>query len=111
MTILAMSLRISGHGKTIAKWAIIGTLGILFLVFFVRVAVWEANYYNEKDGSEREVLAAETQQEELVEEKPSDDDVRNYYVSAEKPRYLTISKLGVEDARILPVSINSDGAL
>jgi hypothetical protein len=66
MTILAMSLRISGHGKTIAKWAIIGTLGILVLVFFVRVAVWEANYYNEKDGSEREVLAVETQQEELV---------------------------------------------
>lgn len=106
-----MSLRISGHGKTIAKWAIVGTLGILVLVFFVRVAVWEANYYNEKDGSEREVLAVETQQEELVEEKPSEEDVYNYYVSAEKPRYLTISKLGVENARILPVSINSDGAL
>lgn len=104
-----MSLKISGHGKIIAKWVTIVLFCALFLVFLIRVAVWENQYYNEKEGSERE--AAVENEVELVEEPPSDDEVKNYYVAPDRPRYLSIAKLGVKNARILPVSVNEDGEL
>ena len=105
-----MSLKISGRWKTILKWAIIALLGIFALVFVIRVATWENYYYNEKEGSER--AAATTEKEvELVEEPPTETEVKNYYVSPEKPRYLSIAKLGVSNARILPVSVNEDREL
>lgn len=105
-----MSLKISGHGKTIAKWAAIALLGIFVLVFFIRVAVWENDYYNEKEGSEREAATME-KEVELVEEPPTETEVWSYYVGPDKPRYLSIAKLGISNARILPVSVNEDGEL
>ena len=49
-----MSLKIKGWRKII-KWTVWGALGLLLLVFFVKVATYEANYYSEKEGSERAV--------------------------------------------------------
>ena len=106
-----MSLKIKGWRKII-KWSVWGTLVVLFVVFFVRVVTFEANYYAEKDGSERAV--AETVQEpeeELIEEEPTEEEVREYIVPADHPRYLTVSKLGINNARILLMGVNSKGEL
>lgn len=106
-----MSLKIKGWRKII-KWSVWGTLGVLFVVFLVRVATFEANYYAEKDGSERAV--AETVQEpeeELIEEEPTEDEVREYIVPADYPRYLSIDKLGIDKTRILQMGVNSKGEL
>ena len=91
-------------------WVIIA---ILLLVFVVRVTVFEYNYLAEKEGSERVVLASEEvePEEELVEIKPTETEVVEYKVAPGRPRYLTIEKLGIDKARILPMGVNSKGEL
>lgn len=105
-----MSLKINGWRKFI-KWAIYALLGILFLVFLIRVISFENYYYNEKEGSERAVVESTEEEEELVEVKPTETEVVEYTVAPERPRYLSIDKLGVKNARILAVGVNMSGEL
>lgn len=107
-----MSLKIKGWRK-IVKWAIWSVLGVLLLIFLIKVAVFEANYYSEKEGSERDVteVVEEEPEEELVEVEPTEEEVREYIVSPDRPRYLTVEKLGIYNARILPMGVNSRGEL
>lgn len=109
MTILGMSLKNSW--KTIAKWAIWAVVAILFLVFLIRVAVFENDYYNSKQGSERDIPEMISAGDELDEEKPEEDEVREYTVAPDRPRYLTIEKLGVANARVLAMGVNTEGEL
>lgn len=111
MTISAMSLKIKGWRKII-KWAIWSVIGILFLVFLIRVISYENYYYNEKEGSERAItVSTTTEEEELEEEKPTEQQINEYTVAADRPRYLTIPKLGIKNARILPMGVKSSGEL
>ncbi len=111
MTISVMSLKIKGWRKFV-KWGFWLILGILFLMFFIRVATFEHAYYNEKEGSERAVaVEAEEEAEELIEEEPTEEEVREYTVAADRPRYLTIEKLGIYNARILAMGVNTKGEL
>ena len=103
-----MSLRIS-NGRTIFKWVVISILVILFLVFFFKVMIFEKIYYDEKEGSARAI--AIEMDEELVEVPPSDNEVAEYRVAADRPRYLSIEKLGISKARILPMGVNDKGEL
>ena len=64
MMISKMSLKINGWRK-IVKWCIWGVLGVLFLVFFIRVTTFEASYYSEKYGSER-AAAQNNNQDDLI---------------------------------------------
>ena len=105
-----MSLKIKGWRK-ITKLVIWLVLGILLLVFLVRVTTFEASYYGEKEGSERATAVSNGSGEELIEEKPSEQDVAEYTVAADRPRYLSVEKLGVENARILPMGVNTKGEL
>ena len=104
-----MSLRIGGNGRAIAKWTIIFILVGLIVGFVVRVALFEKDYYEEKEGSERAV--AMDMGEDLVEEPPTEQEVVEYTVAADRPRYLTIDRLGINNARMLPMGINADGEL
>lgn len=108
-----MSLKIDLSPKRILKWVATALLALVVVVFFIRVAVWENAYYREKEGSERaEVISmAVEEQEELIEEKPTEQEVVEYTVPADRPRYLTINKLGVYNARILPMGVSSSGEL
>ena len=113
MMILGMSLKINGWRK-IVKWSIWGVVGLLFLIFFIRVVTFEVGYYSEKEGSERavvETVTEEEEEEELVEEEPTEQEVREYIVAADRPRYLTVEKLGIRNARILPMGLNNKGEL
>ena len=105
-----MSLKIKGWRK-ITKWAVWSALGVLLLGFFVRVASFEANYYGEKEGSERAVAERANEEEELIEVEPTEDEIRQYTVAPDRPRYLTIEKLGINKARILPMGVNDKGEL
>lgn len=106
-----MSLKIRNWRKFV-KWGIYAVLGVLFLVFVIRIMVFEHNYYDEKEGSERAILAlAEPEEEELIEVEPTEAEIVEYNVAPERPRYLTIEKLGVYNARILAMGVNSDGEL
>lgn len=105
-----MSLKIKGWRK-ITKWAIWSVLGVLFLVFLIRVATFEASYYAEKEGSERAVAETSEPEEELIEVEPTEQEVREYTVAPDRPRYLTIEKLGIKKARILAMGVNTKGEL
>lgn len=108
--ILKMSLKIN-NWRTIVKWVIYTLLLILLLIFVVRVLVFEHNYYNEKEGSERVTMSLADPAEDLIEQPPTTTEVAEYTVAADKPRYLTVEKLGVDKARILPMGVNSKGEL
>lgn len=104
-----MSLKIKGW-RNITKWAVIGVLVVLFLVFLIRVATFENNYYSSREGTERAV-AEQNDNTELDETKPTDDEVKEYTVAPDRPRYLTIEKLGVANSRILPMGRTITGEL
>ena len=109
-----MSLRVEKGWRQIVKWAIWSVIGILVLVFVIRVVTFEASYYSEKEGSERAVVvtnAPAIEEEELIEEEPTEVEVKEYNVAPDRPRYLTIEKLGIYKARILPMGVNANGEL
>ena len=97
--------------RSILKWAIWSVLLILLLIYFIRVISFENYYYNEKEGSERAVSTIIQDEEDLDENKPSDDEVKEYIVAPDRPRYLSIEKLGVNKSRILPMGVNASGEL
>lgn len=113
MTILKMSLKLKVSPKLIAKWVAIGLAGVLFLVFFIRVVTFESKYYSEMEGSERDVVetAVEEEEEPLIEEVPTEEEVVEYTVAADRPRYLSIGRLGIVRARIIPVGVKPNGEL
>lgn len=103
-----MSLKIT-NGRAIVKWTFVSILTVVFAVFFVRVLVFEHQYYNEKEGSERAV--AMDMGDDLVEVAPSDQEVKEWTVAADRPRYLSIERLGIKNSRVLPMGINEAGEL
>ncbi|MDO5829460.1 MAG: class F sortase, partial [Methanocorpusculum sp.] len=115
MTILAMNSKNSFH---ITGWrrivsVVIWSITIIALsIFIVRTAVWEHNYYAEKEGSERVVVESAPVEEEVVEEeKPTEQTVIEYTVAADRPRYLTIDKIGVSKSLIKSMGLKANGQL
>lgn len=107
-----MSLKLGGNWKRVVKWVALGIVGVFILVFFVRVATWESDYYARMAGSERATVGeVEEEEEELIEEEPTEEEVAEWIVAADRPRYLSIEKLGIVNARVLPVRINASGEL
>ncbi len=110
------NFKIDFSPKRIIKWVIWAILAIFFLVFLIRVSSFENYYYNAKEGSEREVSPENassivTTQEDLIEEPPTEQEVYEYNVAADRPRYLTIEKRGIRNTRILPMGVNKKGEL
>ena len=103
-----MSLKIK-HWRQVAKWVGWTIVGVLFLVFVVRVATFENQYYASKEGSERAV--ARNQESNLIEEEPTEEEIEDYTVEEMNPRYLTIEKLGINRARVIPMGVNVLGEL
>ena len=119
MMISKMSLRIEFGWKKITKWCILSILALLVAIFFIRVVTWEDAYYREKEGSERDVVQTKSEtgepiaveEEELIEVEPTDEEVYEYTVAPDRPRYLTIDALGIYNARVLAMGVDSNGAL
>lgn len=109
MTILETNLKIKGGWRRVAKWAIWSVITLVFLGFLIRVATFEAWYYGEKEGSERAAVA--TEESTLDETVPTEEEIIEYTVAADRPRYLSIEKLGITNARVLAMGINSKGEM
>lgn len=99
-----------GWRKTV-KWVGLGLVVVLIAGFFLRVAIWENDYYARMEGSERAAAVETEPEEELVEVEPTETEVAEWTVAPDRPRYLTIEKLGVYKARVIPMGINSRGEL
>ena len=106
-----MSLKINLNWKQVLKWGLVAIFGIFLLVFFIKTATFEDSYYREKEGSERATAAEVEEEEELSEEVPTEEQVTEYTVAADRPRYLSIPKLGVVNSRIIAVGVKANGEL
>lgn len=104
-----MSLKIQNWKNHIPK-IIIAIIAILFLGCIIRIAVWEHGYYQEKEGTERKVTE-EIENPDVDETEVTIEEVEQYTVAADKPRYLSIDKLGISNARIVEVGVESTGQL
>ena len=99
--------------RTLISKILLGIVLFCLTFFFARTAVWEYYYYAEKEGSPRAVVenvAAEAP-EELEETEVTETERYEYTVAPDLPRYLTIEKLGIHNARVLPMGINDKGEL
>lgn len=88
-------------------WAIIF---LLLAGFFIKIAVFEHHYYQSKEGVARQVPVV-VDVEPIDEEKPTETVVEQYTVGPALPRYLSIQKLGIVNARIIQVGIRANGEL
>lgn len=94
--------------RTILYYSFITLLVLVLVVFFLRVFLWEKAYYEEKEGSKR---VAPTYTETLVLDETEPENVEDYTVPLSHPRYLSIEKLGIKNARILQVGLRSNSEL
>lgn len=80
-----------------------------------RFGVWEHNYYSSKEGSERAISpsinGAPSTGSDVDESDITDQQVVDYVVAPDRPRYLTIPKLNIKNARILEVGTTHNGQL
>ena len=82
--------------------------------FFIKTAVWEYFYYKEKEGSPRATV--ETSEEapepvEVDETEITEKQRAEYFVPADYPRYLSIEKLGIVNARVIELGLTANGEL
>ena len=108
-----MSLKISSLKKYRSK-IIWGAVLAVFAGCLLRVMIWETNYYNEKEGSARATSpspAVVVDTSDVDETEITDDQISEWVVAANRPRYLSIEKLGITNARVLPVGVSSSGQL
>ncbi len=95
---------------------IIGIIVLLLAtVFFGRVAIWEHAYLNRMEGSERATSSLNTNTEGTEEEVdkaiPTETEISEYIVAADRPRYLNIPSIKLDRARITEVGIKPNGEL
>ena len=89
-----------------------GTVILIIGLIAARILIWEHGYYSSKEGSERATTLSSPTEEEDVDETPvSDQQVQEYTVAADRPRYLSIPNLGVVNSRVLPVGLSSSKQL
>ena len=91
---------------------IIGALAF----FCIKTAIWEYSYYSEKEGSERAPVvnvdpdanasALSVDETEITEQQRAE-----HLVAPDEPRYLSIDKIGVHNARVLSMGLNGNGEL
>ncbi|MBQ2638627.1 class F sortase [Candidatus Saccharibacteria bacterium] len=108
-----MSLEVKKSHKKYIPYIIWGVVILIAGVLIARVAIWEKNYYEEKEGSERATagIVGDVETTEVSDEIVTEEQQKEYTVAANKPRYLTIEKLGVKNARIFEVGVNSKGQM
>ena len=103
-----MSLKIKSWKKYRSK-IIVGTILLILGIIILRLLIWEHNYYTGMEGRER--AAAINNAPTVDETAITDTQKAEYIVPADHPRYLTIDKLGIKNARILAVGVNAAGQM
>ena len=103
-----MGLKIDRRAQRITK--IIGLVVLVAVIFcMLKIFIWEQNYYRNKSAEERNpeqsVITELEDADNPSEEKPSKEDVNNYQVQRETPRYLIIKRLSVK-ARVQESNVN-----
>lgn len=95
------------------SYCILGVIAALLVIFFGVVAIREHIYYTSMEGSERHTVASNdtTEEQEADTTEPTDDEVREYTVAPERPRYLSIPSLGIFNSRVVAVGQLANGEI
>lgn len=92
-----------------------GVILLILILCLIKIKIWEDHYYAEKEGSARAIAITNTTApdttEEVNETDVTEDDKQSWKVAANKPRFLTIEKLGIDRARIVEIGVNNEGRL
>lgn len=92
-----------------------GIILLILVICLIKIKVWEDHYYSEKEGSARAVAitntTAPTSTEEVSEEIVTEDAKQAWKVATNKPRFLSIPKLGIDRARVMEIGVNNEGRL
>lgn len=111
-----MSLKVRNVRRLITNIALILLLLIIGIAV-ARVLIFEHNYYSEQEGRIRErptpVAGFEGMNEEIEidDTEPTEQEIREYYVAADMPRYFTAPKANVEKSRIRSVGLTRDNKI
>ncbi|MBQ3430712.1 class F sortase [Candidatus Saccharibacteria bacterium] len=98
--------------KVLIEKIVLFVVLILLGIFFVRIAIWEHNYYTEMEGKPRATAETVSSDSGELDETPvTEEQIREHIVPADHPRYLSIQKLGIKNARILSEGLKSNGEL
>lgn len=97
----------------------LGALVTLVAVFFLRVGIWERGYLNRMEGSTRAVattgsgeqIIAPTENTETDNTEPTQQEIVEYIVAPDKPRYLTIPYLGIYNRRIVELGLKGQNEM
>lgn len=92
----------------------LGTIILVLAVFFIRVAIWEHNYLNRMEGSERHttsITPVNEIEEDVDESEPTEQEITEYHVAPGKPRYFSIHSIGIHNARIVEIGLKTTGEL
>ncbi|MBR3320053.1 class F sortase [Candidatus Saccharibacteria bacterium] len=103
-----------GKGRSLIGKILLGVILFALAFFFAYTAIWEYHYYGEKEGSERrvvETVEAAIEAVEVDETEVTDEQRREHTVAPLEPRYLSIGKLGIVNARVLSMGVNKSGEL
>ncbi|MBQ3325898.1 class F sortase [Candidatus Saccharibacteria bacterium] len=94
---------------------ITGIILLMLAIFLLRVAIWESDYYHRMEGAPRAVADsstnAPTSSEEVDESDVTEQMKLAHKVAADRPRFLSIEKLGIDRARVIEVGVNNLGQL
>lgn len=92
---------------------ILTILALLLAGFFIRVAIWEHNYLERMEGSERATapMVSVDENEKVDDKVPTTTEIAEYTVATDKPRYFSIPSLGLKNARIVEIGLKTNGEL
>lgn len=101
-----------GASRHIFGKVLLGLLILFLTVFFGKTALWEYYYYNEMEGSERTPAENVESNEVELDETPVTEETRaEHVVPGNHPRYLSIEKLGIKNARVIGMGLTLTGEL
>lgn len=90
-----------------------GIILLILAIFFTRVAVWEHDYLQRMEGSERATapMVSRDDDEEVDGNVPTSSQVAEYQVAPDKPRYFSIPSLSIHNARVVEIGVKANKEL
>lgn len=102
-------------------YLISGLIVTILVVFFARVAIWEHNYLATIEGTPRAVATdgssgiqineGDGQGDDVDSTEPTPQQIVEYIVAPEKPRYFSIPYLGIHNARIVELGLKNQNEM
>lgn len=100
-------------------YLILGIVVTLVAVFFLRVGFWESDYFNRMEGTTRAVattgdgtqIEAPAENTDTDNTEPTQQEIVEYIVAPDKPRYITIPYLGIYNRRIVELGLKGQNEM